>query len=54
MLDCYEFCTDECKKSLDGPREATKELEDRRVGLAKKAKVMYWVNEAIISYLCDS
>ena len=39
MLDVYEFCTDELKKELEGPREAAREAADRAAGLEKAAKV---------------
>ncbi|GAB4823352.1 hypothetical protein N2152v2_010398 [Parachlorella kessleri] len=39
VLDVHEFCTPELKKKLEGPRLAAKEIEDRRVGLAKKQKL---------------
>ena len=38
MLDLYEFCTDEYKKALEGPRKAWQEAEDKRAGLEKAAK----------------
>ena len=38
MLDLYEFCTDEHKKALEGPRKAWQEAEDTRAGLEKAAK----------------
>ena len=39
VLDVYEFCTDELKKELEGPREAAREAADRAAGLEKAAKV---------------
>lgn len=38
MLDCFEFCTDEYKKELEGPRQAYKQVEDKKAGLLKAAK----------------
>lgn len=38
MLDLYEFCTEEYKKALEGPRKAWQEAEDKRAGLEKAAK----------------
>ncbi|CAL5229639.1 g13003 [Coccomyxa viridis] len=38
VLDLYEFCTDEYKKALEGPRKAWQEAEDKRAGLEKAAK----------------
>ena len=38
MLDLYEFCTEEYKKALEGPRKAWQEAEDVRAGLEKAAK----------------
>ncbi len=41
VLDMYEFCSDEMKKQLDGPREAVRHEEDRKANadrIVKKAK----------------
>jgi len=41
VLDMYEFCSDEMKKQLDGPREAVRHEEDRKANAdraVKKAK----------------
>ena len=38
VLDLYEFCTEEYKKALEGPRKAWQEAEDKRAGLEKAAK----------------
>lgn len=38
ILDCYEFCSEEYKKELEGPREAYKQIEDRKAGLIKRKK----------------
>ncbi|PSC76595.1 ubiquitin carboxyl-terminal hydrolase 6 [Micractinium conductrix] len=39
VFDAIEFCSPELQAQLKGPRIATKELEDRKVGLAKKQKL---------------
>jgi hypothetical protein len=38
VLDVYDFCLDEYKKGLEGPRAAWQEAEDRKAGLAKAVK----------------
>ncbi len=38
VLDLYEFCTEEYKKALEGPRKAWQEAEDKRAGLEKATK----------------
>ena len=38
VLDLYEFCTEDYKKELEGPRKAWQEAEDRKAGLEKAAK----------------
>jgi hypothetical protein len=41
VMDMYEFCSDEMKKQLDGPREAVRHEEDRKANAdraVKKAK----------------
>lgn len=41
ILDMYEFCSDDMKKQLDGPREAVRHEEDRKANqdrAVKKAK----------------
>ena len=38
VLDLYEFCTEDYKKALEGPRKAWQEAEDKRAGLEKAAK----------------
>ena len=38
VLDLYEFCTEDHKKALEGPRKAWQEAEDKRAGLEKAAK----------------
>ena len=38
VLDLYEFCTEDYKKALEGPRKAWQVAEDRRAGLEKAAK----------------
>ena len=38
VLDCYEFCSEEYKRELDGPREAVQLLGDRRAGIARQKK----------------
>lgn len=43
VLDTYEFCSDELKKQLDGPRVAVREEEDRKANkdrAVKKAKMV--------------
>lgn len=43
MLDTYEFCSEDLKKQLDGPRVAVREEEDRKANIdraAKKAKMV--------------
>ena len=43
MLDVYEFCSNDLKKQLDGPRVAVREEEDRKANkdrAAKKAKMV--------------
>ena len=43
VLDTYEFCSDDLKKQLDGPRVAVREEEDRKANkdrAAKKAKMV--------------
>lgn len=43
MLDTYEFCSDDLKKQLDGPRVAVREEEDRKANkdrAVKKAKMV--------------
>lgn len=35
VLDCYEFCTDEYKKELEGPRKAIQAIEDKKAGILK-------------------
>ena len=37
-MDCYEFCSAEYKRELDGPREAMKLVEDRKAGIAKQKR----------------
>ncbi len=37
-LDLYEFCTEDYKKALEGPRKAWQEAEDIKAGLEKAAK----------------
>ena len=37
-LDCYDFCSVDLKKELDGPRAAYKEHLDRLIEAKKKAK----------------
>uniref|UniRef100_A0A7S0WQE3 Ubiquitin carboxyl-terminal hydrolase n=1 Tax=Chlamydomonas leiostraca TaxID=1034604 RepID=A0A7S0WQE3_9CHLO len=37
-LDCYDYCSPELKKALEGPRAAYKEVQDRAIEAAKKAK----------------
>ena len=39
VLDLFDFCGDELKASLKGPRIAYKEAEDAKVGLAKRQKL---------------
>lgn len=39
LLDVFDFCGDELKAELKGPRIAYKEVEDARVGLAKRQKL---------------
>ncbi len=34
-LDCYEFCTEEYKKELEGPRAAWDEAQERKLAAAK-------------------
>lgn len=38
VLDAYEFCSNEYKKELEGPRAAWQAAEDERAGLEKAAK----------------
>ena len=38
VLDLYEFCTEDYKKALEGPRKAWQEAEDKKAGLEKAAK----------------
>lgn len=38
ILDCYEFCSEEYKKELDGPREAYQQVEDKKAGIEKQKK----------------
>ena len=43
VLDMYEFCSDDLKKQLDGPREAVRDEEDRKANqnrAVKKAKLV--------------
>ena len=43
VLDMYDFCSDELKKQLAGPREAVKAEEDRKANMdraVKKAKMV--------------
>lgn len=43
MLDTYDFCSNDLKKQLDGPRVAVREEEDRKANkdrAAKKAKMV--------------
>lgn len=43
VLDTYDFCSDDLKKQLEGPRVAVREEEDRKANLdrvAKKAKMV--------------
>lgn len=30
LLDCYEFCSEELRKALDGPRDELQAIEDRK------------------------
>lgn len=49
LLDMYEFCSDEMKKQLDGPREAVRHEEDRKANLdraVKRAKQVWVVQRA--------
>jgi ubiquitin carboxyl-terminal hydrolase 14 len=39
VLDMYEFCSDELKASLNGPRLARKEADDARAMAAKRPKL---------------
>ena len=48
VLDTYEFCSDDLKKQLDGPRVAVREEEDRKANkdrAAKKAKMVCTVSQ---------
>lgn len=38
VLDCYEFCSDEYKKELEGPRQAYQHVEDKKAGIEKLKK----------------
>ena len=38
VLDLYEFCTEDYKMALEGPRKAWQEAEDKRAGLERAAK----------------
>ena len=38
VLDLYEFCTEDYKKALEGPRKAWQESEDKKAGLERAAK----------------
>ena len=38
VLDLYEFCTEDYKRALEGPRKAWQEAEDKKAGLEKAAK----------------
>ena len=38
VLDLYEFCTEDYKKALEGPRKAWQEAEDKKAGLERAAK----------------
>ena len=38
VLDCYEFCSDEYKRELQGPREAYQQVEDKKAGVEKQKK----------------
>ena len=43
VLDMYDFCSDDLKKQLAGPREAVKAEEDRKANIdraVKKAKMV--------------
>ena len=43
VLDTYDFCSDDLKKQLDGPRVAVREEEDRKANkdrAVKKAKMV--------------
>ena len=38
VLDLYEFCTEDYKQALEGPRKAWQESEDKKAGLERAAK----------------
>ena len=38
LLDCYEFCTEEYKKELDGPRAAAAAIDSRRIEASRASK----------------
>ena len=56
VLDMYEFCSDEMKKQLDGPREAVRHEEDRKANadrIVKKAKqVCYACTASLVHVTC--
>lgn len=55
MLDTYEFCSDDLKKQLDGPRVAVREEEDRKANkdrAVKKAKMVSMLQYCLAFALC--
>ena len=49
ILDMYEFCSDDMKKQLDGPREAVRHEEDRKANQDRSVKKAKQVRDG----MCD-
>ena len=51
VLDMYDFCSDELKKQLAGPREANKAEEDRKANMDRAIKKAKMVKQHPVCYL---
>ena len=40
VLDCYDYCTPEYQKVLQGPRGAENAIEEHKAGIAKRQKLV--------------
>ena len=38
LLDCYEYCTEEYRKELDGPRAAAAAIDSKRIEASRASK----------------